>query len=89
MVVVVDGTFPVLLVQCSVGLTSLLAKQASQLTMVSGDYYGRFRWYNFCLWLLHAISRACAARVMQKITHNSCHSTLPIPTIVVNPMTFL
>ena len=36
-----------------------------------------------CLRLSHAISRARAARVTQKIAHNSRHSTLPIPTIVV------
>ena len=41
------------------------------------------RRYNFCLQLSHAISGACAARVMQKVAQTSCHSTLPIPTIVV------
>ena len=91
MVVVVDGTFLVLPVQCSVGLASLLAEQASQLTMVSGNnnYYGQFRQYNFCSRLSHVFFRARAARVMQKLAHNSRHSTLPIPTIAVNPMTFL
>ena len=44
---------------------------------------GQFRRYNVCLRLSHAISRARAARVMQKIAHNSRHSTLPITTIVV------
>ena len=44
---------------------------------------GRFRRYNFCLRLSHAISRARAARDMQKIAHNSRHSTLPITTLVV------
>ena len=44
---------------------------------------GRFRRYIVCLRLSHAISKARAARVMQKIAHNSRHSTLPIPTIVV------
>ena len=39
---------------------------------------GPFRRYNFCLRLSHAISGARAARVMQKVAHNSCHSTLPI-----------
>ena len=45
--------------------------------------FGRFRRYNFCLRLSHAISRARAARVMQNIAHNSRHSTLLIPMIVV------
>ena len=31
----------------------------------------------------HAVSRVRAARVMQKVAHNSRHSTLPILTIVV------
>ena len=44
---------------------------------------GRFRRYNFSLRLSHAISRARAARDMQKIAHNSRHSTLPITTLVV------
>ena len=35
----------------------------------------------FCSRLSHAISRARAARVMQKIAHNTRNSTLPIPTI--------
>ena len=50
---------------------------------IEGGLTGRFRRYNFCLRLLHAISRAHAARVMEKVAHNSRHSTLPVPTIVV------
>ena len=50
---------------------------------VIGLIKGRFRRYNFCLPLSHATSRAHAARVMQKVAHNSLHSTLPIPTIVL------
>ena len=46
--------------------------------MVLRDCKGGFRQYNFCLQLSHAISRARAAHVMQKIAHNSCHSLLPI-----------
>ena len=41
-----------------------------------------------CLRLSHAISRVRTAHVMQKLAHNSRHSTLPIPTIVINPITF-
>lgn len=36
-----DGTFPLILVRCFVGVTSLLAKQATQLIMVSGKCYGK------------------------------------------------
>lgn len=36
MAVEVDGAFAVILVQCFVGVTSVLAKQTPQLIMVSG-----------------------------------------------------
>ena len=36
---------------------------------------GQFRRYNFCLRLSHAISKVRAARVIQKIAHNSRNST--------------
>lgn len=38
MAVEMDGTFLVVLVQCFVGFTSVLAQQAAQLIMVSGSY---------------------------------------------------
>lgn len=40
-VVEMDGTFLIILVQCLVGVTSLLAKQATQLIMVPGNSHGK------------------------------------------------